>query len=83
MAPRSAAQSLYPHLPSAERPEVQQQRRAPTMADAIFPAWSREAKQRDADQALSSAINKRNRQTLLRNLREAVANIERRGRNEV
>jgi len=50
MAPRSAAQSLYPHLPSAHRPEVQQ-RRTPTIADALFPSLSREVKAKEAAQA--------------------------------
>jgi hypothetical protein len=74
----TAAQALYGHLRSAARPEVQQ--RKPNVADALFPSLSREAKQRDRDQALWTRINEQNRQTLSRNLREAVANIERRER---
>jgi hypothetical protein len=72
---RSAAQSLYPHLPSAVRPEVKQ--RQPNIADALFPAWSREQKARDADQALWDRICDHNRQVLRQGLREARANIER------
>jgi hypothetical protein len=69
MAPRSAAQSLYPHLPSGAREPIKQKER--TLADALYPSLSREAKARAADQALWDRICERNRQTLLRNLREA------------
>ena len=72
----TAAQSLYPNLPSAERAEVQR-RNEPTIADALFPSLSRAAKQREADQAKWARINEQNRQTLLRNLREATANLRR------
>jgi hypothetical protein len=34
--PKSAAQSLYPHLHSASRPEVEQPR--PTTAQAMYPS---------------------------------------------
>ena len=37
---KSAAQSLYPHLPSAERPERGQG--GPKIADAMWPALTRE-----------------------------------------
>jgi hypothetical protein len=47
--PKSAAQSLYPNLPSGERPEVKQ--RQPNIASAMFPSLSREAKQQEASQA--------------------------------
>jgi hypothetical protein len=47
--PKTAAQSLYPHLPSAARPEVKQ--RTPNIADAMFPSLSREAKREEASQA--------------------------------
>jgi hypothetical protein len=33
--PPSAAQSLYPHLPTGERPEVKQSK--PNIADALYP----------------------------------------------
>jgi hypothetical protein len=37
--PRSAAASLYPHLPSAEpEPPPRQQRRGPRLADALYPS---------------------------------------------
>jgi hypothetical protein len=61
MAPRSAAQSLYPHLPSAARPEVKQSERS--LAEAMYPRPSR-------DQQLWDEICKRNRENLLRGLRE-------------
>jgi hypothetical protein len=75
---QTAASQVYPHLPHAgpEPPQRQQ----PRLADAMFPSLSREAKQRQADQALWARINERNRQTLLRNLREARANIDKRRR---
>ena len=55
--PPSAAQSLYPHLVSGSRPVVQQSK--PNTADAMFPAWSREAKQREADQKLWDECRRR------------------------
>jgi hypothetical protein len=61
--PKSAAQSLYPHLPSGDRPEVKQ-REPKSLAEAMYPAQSR-------DQRTWDRINEENRQTLLRNLREA------------
>jgi hypothetical protein len=60
---------LYPNLPSAIPPEVEHQRK-PNVADALFPALSRAAKARDADQRLWDEICKRNRDILHRNLRE-------------
>jgi hypothetical protein len=59
---------LYPHLPSAERPEVKQSERS--IADAMFPAWSRAQKARDADQRLWNEILKRQRENFLRGWRE-------------
>jgi hypothetical protein len=70
----TAAQALYPHLRSGTPNEVDH-RRKPSLADAIFPAWSREAKAKERDQALWDAINDHNRQVLRRGLREAVANL--------
>jgi hypothetical protein len=75
----TAAQALYGHLPSGERREVAQ-RRTPSVADAIFPAWSKEAKQRDADQRLWNEICKRQRENFVRGLREANAIVDRRMR---
>jgi len=60
--PRSAAQSLYRHLPSAEREPVQQ--RTPNVADAMWPQLSREVKAHDAQY-------QRDKESLIRNLREA------------
>jgi len=73
MAPRSAAQSLYPHLPSTEREPVKQSKR--TVADAMWPQLSREAKARDHDQRLWDEILQRQRDALVRGLRETVASI--------
>jgi hypothetical protein len=67
--PPSAAAALYPHLRSGIPNEVEHQRK-PNVADALFPAWSREQKARDADQRLWDEICKRNRDILHRNLRE-------------
>jgi hypothetical protein len=67
--PRSAAGQIYPHLPSGERPEVQQ--RTPGLADALHPGLSRAGKAREADQRLWATILKRNRDNLVRGLREA------------
>jgi hypothetical protein len=47
--PPSAAQSLYPNLPSGGRPEVKQ--RQPNIADAMWPSLSREAKAKEASQS--------------------------------
>jgi hypothetical protein len=69
----SAAQALYGHLPSGERPEVKQ--RKPNTADALFPGWSREAKAKEADKQLWDRICEHNRDVLRRGLREAVANL--------
>jgi hypothetical protein len=49
MAPRSAAQSLYPHLPTAAREPVKQS--TPTLAESMWPSLSREAKAKEASQA--------------------------------
>jgi hypothetical protein len=65
----SAAQALYPHLRQGTPNEVAQRHKPNSTADAIFPALSREAKQREADQRLWDSICKRNREITLRNLR--------------
>jgi hypothetical protein len=72
----SAAQALYGHLPSAARPEVDH-RRKPNTADAIFPAWSREAKARERDQRLWGEILERQRQSFRQGMREARERRER------
>jgi hypothetical protein len=74
--PKSAAQAIWGNLPSGERPEVKQ--RQPSLQDALWPALSREAKQRGHDQALWDRINEHNRQVLLRNLRETRLQMKRR-----
>jgi hypothetical protein len=72
--PRSAAASIYPHLPTAERPLSTQRERS--LGDAMWPSLSREARQREADQALWQRLHEHNRQVLRRGLREAVANLD-------
>jgi hypothetical protein len=73
--PKSAAASIYPHLPSVAPAPVQRQQ--PQLADALFPSLSREqkakeaaqrreAKQREGDQRLWDAINKRARDNFLK-----------------
>jgi hypothetical protein len=61
--PPSAAQALYPHLPSAERREVKQSER--TLAEAMYPRP--QAKPPNPY-----------RESLLRNLRETIADLRRR-----
>jgi hypothetical protein len=75
--PKTAAQAIYPHLPSGERPLVQTQR-GPGLADAIFPGLSRQAKAAEAQQQRWDEWRKRNRDNHLRWLREANANLGRR-----
>jgi hypothetical protein len=75
MPQRSAAQSLYPHLPSGAREPVQQ--RTPNISDSMWPGLSRAAKAREHDQQLWNQILKRQRDSLVRGLREANANLER------
>jgi hypothetical protein len=71
----TAAQALYSHLPSAAREPVKQAE--PRLADALFPSLSRAAKQRDAEQERWDAWRKRERDSLLRHLREANAKAAR------
>ena len=62
MAQRNAARQIWPHLPTGTPEPVQQ--RTPTVADAMYPGLSREAKSQEA-------LAKRNRDNILRWLREA------------
>jgi hypothetical protein len=62
MVPRSAAQALYPHLPSGVRPEVKQSERS--LAEAMYPRPSR-------DQRLWNEILERQRQSFRQGMREA------------
>jgi hypothetical protein len=64
----SAAAALYPHLPTSERPERTQ--RTPNISDAMWPKLSREAKAQEADQRRWDELCKRNRDHLLRGLKE-------------
>jgi hypothetical protein len=63
------ARQIWPHLQSGERPKIKQ--RTPSLADALFPSLSKEAKAKERDQALWDAICQRNREILRKNLREA------------
>ena len=72
--PKTAAQAIYPHLPSGAREPVQQ--RTPTVADAMFPNLSREAKAQEANQQRWDEWRKRYRDNRLRDLRE----LNRKGR---
>jgi hypothetical protein len=58
--PNSAAQALYPHLPSAQRQPSTQPKRS--LADALHPSLSPEAK-------ANEATRQRRRQETLANLR--------------
>jgi hypothetical protein len=71
----SAAQSLYPHLPSAEREPIKQRER--TLADALWPSLSREGKQREAAQARWDEWRKRDRDSTLRLLKQINADLRR------
>ena len=77
MAQRNAAGQIWPNLPSGDREPVKQRERS--LGDAMWPQLSREAKAKDADQRLWDEICERNRQSLLRGLRELRADRERRG----
>jgi hypothetical protein len=64
--PKTAASALYPHLPSAERPE--QRDRGQSVADAMFPSLTAAAKAGEARQAQARV----RKQRLLAELREIV-----------
>jgi hypothetical protein len=57
---KSAAQALYPNLPIGTPSEVQQ-RQPNSIASAMWPSLSREAKRAEANQALWKAIHERQR----------------------
>jgi hypothetical protein len=65
--PKSAAQSLYPHLPSAEREPITQ--RPKSIADAIWPSLSREQKAKEAWQAEWEAEQRRRDKQLAADIR--------------
>jgi hypothetical protein len=67
--PRSAAQSLYPHLASGERPERQPP--AQSLGDAMWPSLSSAAKRAEAAQSRWQRQYEQRRQNLLAALREA------------
>jgi hypothetical protein len=74
MAQRNAAGQIWPHLAQGTREPIKQ--RQPSLADAMWPQLSREQKARERDQALWTEICERNRQVLLRNLRETRLQME-------
>jgi hypothetical protein len=74
--PKSVASQIWPHLSQGTHEPIKQRERS--LADAMWPQLSREAKAKEADQRLWTRINEHNREVLRRGLREAVANIERR-----
>jgi hypothetical protein len=65
MPPRSAAQSLYPHLPTGERPE-RTQRQSKSLAETMYPSPS-------GDERLWATILKKQRDDFARRRREADA----------
>jgi hypothetical protein len=70
----NAASQIWPHLPHDDERVAKPSKRS--VADALWPALSREQKARDRDQRLWDRINEHNRQVLLRNLREAIERRE-------
>jgi hypothetical protein len=60
--PKTAASQIWPHLAQGT-PDERVGRRAANMADAMWPALSREAKAKDADQRLWAEILKRQRES--------------------
>jgi hypothetical protein len=67
--PKSAAQSLWPGLPSSARPELPE--RKGSVGDALWPQLSREAKAKEHDQRLWDEICKRQRESFRQGMREA------------
>ena len=66
MAQHNSARQIWPHLQSGERPERQQ--RVQTLAASMWPSQTPEAK-------AQARAHERNRQSLLRNLRELNARM--------
>jgi hypothetical protein len=75
----SAARALYPHLRQGT-PEPVSQRKPGSLSAALWPSQTPEAKAREGDQRTWDAIVKRNRDALVRGLREANANLDRKGK---
>jgi hypothetical protein len=71
----SAASQIWPHLAQGTPNEVAQSKRN-SLGDALWPQLSREAKQREAAQARWDEWRKRDRESLLRHLRELNARID-------
>jgi len=69
----TAASQIWPHL--AHDDERVAKPSKCSVADALWPAWSREQKAQEHDQRLWDEICKRNREVLRQGLREAVANL--------
>jgi hypothetical protein len=70
---KSAAQAIWGNLPSGAREPVKQ--REQSLASAMWPSLSKEAKAREADQALWDACCKRSRDNFLREWRETNASL--------
>jgi hypothetical protein len=68
--PASAAAALFPHLPH-DHGEPLQRRQPSSIADALYPALSRQAKAQDADR-------ERRKQSTLRHLKELNEAIDKR-----
>jgi hypothetical protein len=71
---QTAAGQIWPHLPHDDGRVAKQSKR--TVADALWPSLSREAKAKEAAQARWDEWRKRDRDSLLRNLRELNARID-------
>jgi hypothetical protein len=80
--PPSAAAALYPHLRQGTPNEVERRRAPNSIGEAMWPSLSREAKAHDAAQARWDEWRKRERDSLLRHLRDANARIDERLRRE-
>ena len=76
----SAAQALYGHLPSAERPLVKQ--REQSLASSMYPVISQEAKAREAQQAKAREELKAHNRRMAEHLQATIDAIraEKRGR---
>jgi hypothetical protein len=74
--PPSAAAALYPHL-KAGTPDVVQQRQQGTVADAMYPALSREARQQALEKQRAQAELKARNKRLADHLQETLDAVRR------
>ena len=72
------AQAIWPHLQTGELEERTQRKQS--LSASMWPSQTPEAKAREGDQRTWDAIVKRNRDALVRGLREANANLDRKGK---